>query len=190
MNYIEELKVLNWCNSYIQYVQLRDKGLKKEAKKALDQFLLDFKKQDTQSRRNFIVIVNEIVYYHNNYNVFLPFNLYEKLINPEIQEWIKEEPTNPIPLIWTRDIDSLLKAIVIDPQNQITLNMLGDLIVNKISMNQHELTAGFAYDGNPKEDVQLIDIFSTYMENLVDIVKRDTFINILASLKKNAVDNI
>lgn len=187
MNNIEFFESLNWCTSYVKYIQLKLKGLRKEANIVLDQFFLDFALQPKESRRVFINRVNEIVYNHNEYNLYLPVNLYSKVLLPEIERWIRDEPNNPIPLIWTRDLTNLRKAIVIDPDNQIGLNLFAEIIINKISMNQHELTSGFSYSGSPNQDIELIDFFLNKVNKINDENKRNNLIKKLNNLKRCAI---
>jgi len=187
MNKVKHIESLGWCNAYINYLDFRSKGLRKQAMNALNQFFLDFQKQSKKSKREFINEANELAYNSGDYSLYLPVNLYEALFKPEIKEWINDEPYNPLPLIWTRDIEALKQAVGIDPCNQIALNMLGRLIVNHISMNQHELAAGFRYSGNPYEDVNLINFFFDYLDNLNDPETRNEFSYTLNQLKSCAV---
>lgn len=189
INDLKELKALKWCDSYITYVELRSMGLKKEAMKQLDFFFLEFQKQNKYLRREFIEKVNEIGYCSNNYNLYLPVNLYN-LFKQEIREWINDEPDNPIPLIWSRDIVLLKRAVEINPENQTALILLGNLIINKISMNQHELSAGFSYSGSQSEDIKLIDFFLHYIDSIVDNAKKNEFTEKLLTLKKQAIDSL
>lgn len=187
---MEDFKIPNWCSSYNQYIENRKKGLRAEAFKFLDQFFIDYLNQNKQSRREFVVKVNEIADFYCKYSLYLPFNLYKKIIEPEIQDWIKEEPMNPIPLIWTRDIKFLLQALIIEPNNQMALNKVANAIINKISFNQHEMEAGFGYIGNPSEDIELIDSFLNFINNIVDIEKKDSYLKELEILKMDAIQSL
>ena len=190
MDQIENFKLPNWCGSYNKYIELRKKGLCEEAFKVLDQFFIDYVNQNKQSRREFVVIVNEIADFYNNGNLYIPFNLHKKIIEPEIQVWIKEEPLNPIPLIWTREINFLLQALNIEPNNQIALNKAANAIINKISYNQHEIEAGYGYLGNPIEDIELIDSFLKFIDNLVSNEKKDFYFKELEILKMDAIQSL
>ncbi len=187
MDQIENFKLPNWCGSYNKNIELRKKGLCEEAFKVLDQFFIDYVNQNKQSRREIVVIVNEIADFYNNGNLYLPINLHRKIIEPEIHDWIKEEPMNPIPLIWTREINFLLRALHIESNNQIALNKAANAIINKISYNQHEIEAGYGYLGNPIEDIELIDSFLKFIANIVDEEKKDYYSKELEVLKMDAI---
>src|SRR6266487_6871053 len=98
-----ELEQFGWCNQYIQYLQLRKSGLKKKAQDSLGEFFNDFQLQSKQIRREFIDFIHKKAFSTKDYSTYLPNNLNEDIFKPEIENWIKEEPDNPVPYKWTYD---------------------------------------------------------------------------------------
>lgn len=59
-------------------------------------------------------------------------------------------------------------------------------------MNQHEISLGFSYQGDPIEDIQLISFFKRFINNILDEKKRLFFQRELDDLEGcalNEVDN-
>jgi hypothetical protein len=185
MDYKNKLKDLKWVSSYVEYIRLKGSGLKKDASKAMSDFIDEFQNQSKQSRRLFIEQVNQLAYDTNDYHTYLPMNLYS-LIKGELEDWSSEEPNNPIPLIWKRDLTTLKEAIAIDPTNEIAVELLGTMILNKVSMNQHELSSGGIYDGDAQEDIALIDFYLNHISHLTSNQKREELTLMLTDLKSEA----
>lgn len=185
-----ELQALTWAYRFQNYIQFRKQGLKKKAMEELEYFFLDFNLQSHSDRRFFIDIVNRIAFLTDNYSLFLPENLNSKFLVPEIKLWIKDEPSNPIPYKWSSNIDDNTKSVELDPQDQIALEKLVNRLIGKISMNQHELGVNNSYDGNPGEDIALINFLHGKLENLKDLNKKNKIYQILKELKECATSYI
>jgi len=179
------IEQLNWCSKYIEYVSLRKQGLKKQAKYSLLEFIEDYKKQSKTSQRQFIDIVNSLVYETKDYD-FMPHNLYNDILLPDIELWIREEPSNPVPYKWSYNLEMLTKALELDPFDQITLSLYGNMLIGKISMNQHEISVGYPYDGNPGEDYEKIDSYQRYLQNINDSDTKKLIEDKLIDLKQCA----
>jgi hypothetical protein len=182
---LNKLKEFGWCDKYIQYLELRKKGLKKQAHMILEEFFNDFQNQKISVRRAFIDFVMTAAFLTKDYNKYLPFNL-NGLFKSEIQSWIKEEPDNSIPLRWSYDFDLIKKSLDINPYNQITLDLFGQMLVARVSMNQHELSAGYQYGANPKVDLNTIEYYESVLENIQDLDKKEKSKQIIKELKETA----
>jgi hypothetical protein len=183
MNPLEQFK---WANNYLQYLKLKEKGLKKEAKISLQHFIKDFHLQDKSVKRQFIDIVNRLAYSTNNYNRYLPYNLSESIFKKEIEEWIQDEPENPIPYKWSYNFELVKQSLELDPFDQETLFLFGQRLVNKIGMNQHEISSGFSYQGNPAIDLTLIKFYKPFLKNIKDEQKRVNLTKELTDLENCA----
>lgn len=184
------MKSSKWQNLYTEYIDKKKKGLKRDAKILLESFIDIFAKQNKESKRMFIMEVYDLVNSTGNFNLYLPMNLYLRSIKPEIDQWIKDEPNNIIPLRFSSDVNHLKKAIVLFPNDQVALWALGEMIVNHISMNQHELPSGFGYSGNSVEDIELINFYIDQISGLTDSNKKNALLNELINLKNNAFSNL
>ena len=63
------LEQFSWANNYIQYLELRKRGLKKQANTSLQSFIKDFQLQDKPNRRRFFDVVNRTAYLTNDFNL-------------------------------------------------------------------------------------------------------------------------
>lgn len=179
---VEEFK---WANYYFNFLDFKSKGLRQKALECMREFIKVFTEQSKSERRKFINAVNIEAFKNGSFNNFMPHNLYQIFVD-EIQKWQNEEPNNPIAFKWTHDHIDLMKSISLDPNDQVTLEMLSSNIINKIGMNQHELDAGFGYQGNPKEDIDLIKFLNPHLENLIDQENKNRLKGILKELEESA----
>lgn len=184
---LKEIEALKWADKYLDYVQLRNKGLKKKAQIKLGEFFADFILQNKSSRREFIDLINKVAFTTNDYSAYLPFNMHRDLLLPEIIDWIKDEPLNPIPYKWSSKWEDNKKSLELNPQDQIAIEKFANYVIGKISMNQHELPHGYPYDGNADGDASLIDFFEKFALNITDVEKQKKILNTLAELKQCAI---
>ena len=187
MAFISKIEGLDWCGEYLLYLENKQKGVKKEAKKHMDSFFYDFLKQKTESKRFFIDKVNQIAYDHHDFGKYLPYDLYNKLFKPEIEKWIIDESLNPIPLKWSYDFELLKKALMLNPLDQTVLHQLFTMLIARISMNQHEIKAGFGYEGNPKNDIEEIDFIMQYIDNILNSEEKNRVKTLIDELRESAV---
>lgn len=186
---INELNNFVWANHYKEYLRLREKGLKKPARIELEKFILNFNEQDKLTRRKFIDFVNRLSRETNDYSLYMPSNLYNDVFKPELNDWINTDPQNPIPYKWSSDFSLFKRAVALDPSDQMLLDMFFTRLINKISLNQHELEFGFKYDGDPQQDLELLNEAELYIDNLEDQEKKERVSQSLMGLKKTALKN-
>ena len=72
----------------------------------------------------------------------------------------------------------------LDPHDPITLDLFGNMLVGRISMNQHEIPVGYSYSGNPQEDLALMDFYFRYLPNIESPDNRKQLESKLLDLKK------
>jgi hypothetical protein len=185
---VKEIEDLNWAHRYLRYVDLLNTGLRKQARIELIEFFNDFNLQSKNIRRNFINIVNKISFITNESDVYLPYDMYHNLFLPAIDKWINDEPLNPIPYKWSNKFEDNKKALELDSKDQITIEKISNHIIGKVSMNQHEIENGYSYDGNPNEDILLIDFVIPFVQNLEEVIKRVEIIKTLKELKDCAIN--
>lgn len=182
----ETIKKYLWASDYLDYLDYRRAGLKAKSKLALASFMESFANQEEVVKRDFINIVYHIAYFAGEYTIYLPHNLYTIHVLPTILKWIEEEPDNFIPYRWAPDFEHNRKAVMLNPFDQISLLSFVNRVIGKISMNQHEIEAGFPYDGDASNDIEQIEFLEPFIQNISDLVKRDKIINILTDLKNIA----
>lgn len=180
-----EIDKFSWAKDYFDYLEYKSKGLRQKAFDCLNQFFTEFKNQGKEERRKFIDDLNLTAFKNNEFDKYIPYNLY-KLFLEEIECWKIEEPNNSIAFRWTRNHIDLIKSISLDPTDQVTIQLLCSSIVNKVSMNQHELNAGFGYQGNPDEDLKLLKFLNEHLDKLGDQQKELQIQNIVKDLEDTA----
>ncbi|MET0571342.1 MAG: hypothetical protein ABWZ79_07940 [Pedobacter agri] len=187
---LNELEKISWAIKYTEYIILRKKGLKKQSKLSLAEFVKEYGRQPANERRSFINIIYNAALQNNDYSTYLPQDLYKNIILPEIKEWIKDDPGNPIPYKWSNDLNDNKKSLLINPYDQVAIESYANEVIGKISMNQHEIASGYAYDGSPAEDIEMINFLEGVLINSNNFEKRKKLIEILSDLKETALRHL
>lgn len=182
MGNIEDIET-KWTIHYINYLNYREKGLRKEAFNEWSLFFSDFKNQETGSRRWFIDIANSLARQTSSYSLYLPMNLVENLIKPEIGRWIVDEPNNPLPYKWSSDFNLLKRAVELHPNDNEALMLFFKRLLNGINMNQHEIGAGYPYDGDPEKDLASLEDAEQYLSFVEEKTRREDLKRQIAELK-------
>jgi len=152
-------------NLYSSYCINKEKGLRKIALKELDNFIDLLNSKTLEKRIAFINWIEERRMNNHEIIDLVPYQLQTKLIDPTLKEWIKEEPNNPIPLRWTNTKESLIKAIELDSDEQISKYRLYHKVIGWIDYNQHELEH-YLYIESPKEDKLLLEMLKEKVDGL------------------------
>lgn len=180
---IEDIGKAKWAIHYINYLNYRKKGLRKEAFNELSLFFSDFKNEEDKSRRWFINYIYALAFQTGNYSLYIPENFSKELIKPEIANWIKDEPDNPIPYKWSFDSLLLRKSVELNPNDQDTLSLLFSMLLSGVNMNQHEIDAGHPYDGDPEKDLALLEDAEQYLPFVEEKARREDLKRQIAELK-------
>ncbi len=183
---MDELKQAGWANEYVQYLDLRRKGLRKDSFIALEKFIQIYNSLDNTYRRFFIHFIYRIGWKKGDYNEYVPVNLYN-IFKTELSLWMKDEPENPIPYRWSSDLSLIKKAVDLNPSDQLTLDIFFSRLVKGIEMNQHEVEFGFRYDGDPMQDLELIVDGEFYVRYLDDTRRMENVKKFLLILKEVAL---
>jgi hypothetical protein len=183
---MKQLEEFTWIGQYLSYLELRKKGLKQKAQIQLNEFFKEFSLHDKISQRNFIDSVSSLAFITFESDLYLPYNLYHTVFLPEIDKWTEEEPLNPIPHRWSNDFEKNKKALELNAHDEIAIEKLANYVIGKVSMNQHEISAGYPYQGDPPEDIVLIDFLLPFVTNLSDVTKQQKIKKTLNELKNSA----
>jgi hypothetical protein len=183
---LKEIEDLAWANKYLDYIRLLNIGMRKQARSSLIEFFSVYNLQSKDKKRNFINTINILSFITNKSDIYLPYDLYNNIFLPEIESWIYDEPLNPIPYKRSNKFENNRKSLELDPKDKITIEKITNYIIGKISMNQHELQYGYSYDGEPKNDILLIDYIIPFLKNIEDTFKRKSTTKVLEELKFSA----
>ncbi len=183
MNDIDKIINLDWTSHYLNYLRNRKSGLKKNAFSELNLFFSDFEKQDVSSKRFFIDIVYHLARRTDQYSLYLPMNLFEELIKPQIVMWLIDEPNNPKPYKLSADIEHLKRAVELDPNDKETLLFFIKRVMKIVEMNQHEIDAGYDYSGDPQNDLLLLEQAEKVLPFVESPIDKDKFEKEISELK-------
>jgi hypothetical protein len=190
---IEYLSDKVQCQKYKEYCDFREQGLRKQAFKSLNEFLVQTSSWDFEGRKEF---VDWILWVHNglpNVTDLLPDPMYRNLIEPTLLEWQLKEPGSSAAFRWGGGVDNLRKALRIDKNDNIAKIKFAKTILNHTSYSIHELPAGYLGDphedlndvaeaieylaqpfSDPSRDALLLDLNSNYDKIKSWILKTDT----------------
>jgi len=152
---------------------LKEKGLRKESFKSLTLFIGEAKNWDNGKQQDFACWLFTIFEVSDNINNLLVHPLEKDLLEPILEEWIKNNPKEPRPYRWyglflntEKSIDYLNNAIELGgKKEQLSLLELIDINLYTLWYSFHHITEDF-YLGNIEEDSLLI----TKSQQLNDMV--------------------
>ncbi|HUC83438.1 MAG TPA: hypothetical protein VMR70_21175 [Flavisolibacter sp.] len=157
--------------AYANYCFAREKGLRKEAFRQLDNFLLAAQKWTGEQRIEFVKFLFPFfeTVEEADYGPF-PQPLSEKLVKPTLEDWCKKENSNEQPFRWYgtyyRSEEHLFKALAINPNDDLARQRLLTRWMNTIDFAIHHLPEG--YIGNPKDDLDLAEKIQHHINQLTD----------------------
>jgi len=140
---------------FVEYLRLRERGLRKDAFKHLGRFIAVARSWSLARRCE---VVNRLMKLHDERpRVFdmIPTPLTRDLIDPTLDEWMVHEPTNPVPFRWRGGTDNLRRAIALDPRETIARAKLIKRLLDEVAYATHELPSG--YIGSAQDDIKTLD---------------------------------
>ena len=160
---------------YVQYLRLREKGLRPQAFSILARFIGLASRWVFEHRRD---VVHRLMTVHHEYPdvcELLPTPLYRGLIIPTLDEWADGEPENPVPFRWrARDWEDLRHAARLDPNEIISAEKLMGRLLASVHFAAHELPNGFGYLGVPDEELACLDEVEELARRLPPARERDS----------------
>ena len=142
---------------YTQYCVAKEKGLRKQAMQIMEEFIRSMNQKPIRVRIDFTHWIEEMQFKYNDSVGLIPYPLHEEIIAPTLEAWKKKEPQDPVPYRWINTEESLLKAIELDPNEQISKYRLFQKIIFEVWQNQHELEDQL-YIGDSKKDRRRLQV--------------------------------
>lgn len=161
---------------YVEYLNLLDRGLRREALQHIEQLIAHLKKLDVAERRRLVSILcweTEVSSGHK----LMPHPLKTGFVEPVIKDWIKNDPGAVEPLRWTGELDDLIRAVELDPACDYTRRRLIMRILSDVSFSTHELPAG--YLGDVEADEDLLILAGREAQKLIDDEVRTKCLNLI-----------
>lgn len=149
---------------YLDYLTLRSQGLRPQSLERLSHFLSQAINWPFPQRRDFTDRVLHLEHANPDLRNLIPQPLRAQLINPTLDEWIRESPQSAAPWRWRGSddrnnwrgsYDDLRKALQLDPNEQIARERLITQLLQPLNFAVHELPAG--YLGDIEYDLAAID---------------------------------
>lgn len=84
----------------VEYLKLRDKGLRKRAFEALDVFILKANGREWRHRTEILDKIYGVAYQDPASNILLTNPLSERFLQPILELWLKREPENQKAMFW------------------------------------------------------------------------------------------
>lgn len=187
------LKNSDWIN-YANYCFDRERGLRKEAFRHLDEFL---KLTENWILENKIEFVKFLLPFFDtvkeaDYGPF-PKPLNEKLIKSTLIEWCKIEKNDGNPFRWYgkyyQSEEHLFKALEINPEDDLARQIILGWWTYDIYYSIHHLPEG--YIGDPFEDIKLGEKIKNQIQQLTTPELREYWTNVLEEdlqLVRNYID--
>ena len=143
--------------AFADHLRLRGRGLRQQAIAALRQFIAEANTRPFQERRGIVHRIMSLHHANPRVHTLIAQPLYQQLILPTLDQWIEQEPSNPVPLRWRCQDDDLRRAIALDPNEQIARRRLVARLLAGIDYSIHELPNGYGYCGSPAADLTVLD---------------------------------
>jgi hypothetical protein len=171
----ESIKLDPFLGRFANYLDLLERGLRKQALKEVELFLNEASTWSTFDRRAVVSRLCRIDASSSMGHAFVPFSIKDRLIEPVIGEWIDEEPENPEPLRWTGNLDDLEKSLELENGCDATRYRYIQKAMNYIAYVTHELPQG--YLGNASDDLKLLEKVDNEICKLADDSERVRYLD-------------
>jgi len=161
----------DWVD-YASYCFCREKGLRKEAFRHIDNFLLLTENWKFDNKINFVKFALNLfeTVPEADYGAF-PTPLSKKLIEPTLIEWCGTEKIDNAPFRWYgkfyKSEEHLFKALELNPKDDLSRQTLIKWWVNSIYYSIHHLPE--YYIGNPFDDIKLGEKINEHIQKLTII---------------------
>ncbi|HEX7869303.1 MAG TPA: hypothetical protein VF455_04240 [Chryseobacterium sp.] len=162
------LKNSDWTE-YANYCFAREKGLRKEAFKYLENFLKSTAEWTFEQKIGFVKFLFPFfeTVEDADYGPF-PQPLSDKLIKPTLTEWCETEKTDENPFRWYgkyyRSEEHLFKALEINPKDDLARQTILGWWIDDIYNSVHHLPD--YYIGEPLYDIQLSEKIKSQIQQL------------------------
>lgn len=142
---------------YVDYCRQGERGLRSDALAKLESFIVEMEQASFEERQRFVSWLMLRVSTKGRAYPLCPYPLNSRIVKPTLHEWTVVEPYCSEPHRWLGGYEHLKIASNLDPTDLTTRRMLIGAILNRISMNTHEIPSGYGYMGVPNEGFADLD---------------------------------
>lgn len=161
--------------AYAQYCTMREQGLRKQSLAQLNEFIKQSTAWTYDEKVDFVKFLFPLI--ESSPDVTdgaMPHPLSKQLLQPTLQAWCSTEERDSAPFRWLgtyyRDMDSLVKAIALNPADDIARAKLVDRKMDVLYYSIHHMPEG--YLGNPEEDLVHAEVIRALINGFVNQDKR------------------
>jgi hypothetical protein len=156
-------------------------GLRKQALKSLDLFIQEMERRPFSDRRQFVswLCMRTSKSWENS--ILMPHPLRIRIVEPSLAEWTIEQPADSEPHRWIGGYEHLIRAIELNPNDQIARRKLIICVLSRISNNAHELPIG--YLGTPDEDLSALHEAEDLLAELSNDEDREALLTDITELR-------
>lgn len=155
---------------YASFCDEMELGLRKQSLATLDRFILSLERRPFSERRQFVSWLCTRADRSWGNSILIPFPLQVRVVEPTLAEWTIEEPTDSEPHRWIGGYEHLIRAIELEPDDQIARRKLVLCVLSRVSNNAHELPIG--YLGTPHEDLEALKEAEDILPRLSNVEDR------------------
>ena len=161
---------------YAEYCLDREKGLRKQAFKKLNNFLISTQNWTIDEKIEFVKFLFPFfeTVQDADYGPF-PQPLSDKLIKQTLEEWCKREETDGRPFRWYgkyyRSEEHIFQSIELNPEDDLARETILNWWTHNIYYSIHHLPKG--YIGDPKEDLELAENIKEQISKLTDPKRKE-----------------
>jgi hypothetical protein len=180
-----------------EYTELKGKGLRKQAHKKLNEFIVSaLRFEETKNRSLVKLICQKKLEWGFTADLFDSYPLTNQVIVPTLKQWVADEPQNPEPLKWLglfyygnenySEHDSgyftaLEQSLALNPKDNVVRKALIQRYLDCIDYSTHHLMSDSGYIGDPSEDLEMCTTIEAHLKNLQD---KDAQVTLTRELNK------
>ena len=180
----ERLKGFPELANYVSYLNLLEKGLRKESLIHIEDLLSILGSLSIEKKRALTSLLCRETNIESSHQL-IPQTLHHRFVSQVLQEWKKAEPANPEPFRWSGDLHDLIRAVELDPICDQTRRRLILRILGYVGSSTHELPGG--YLGVIENDYDFLRIAKREAELLKDETLRKNYLKLIEE-EKSEID--
>lgn len=139
----ERYSAKNDYEAFANYCFLKEKGLRKQAHIAIEDFISLTKRKSIEEQREIARELVSLSYFNKDVHQLIPHQLHQFLI-VILKDWAEKETGDVNPYRWLgylcRDLDFYEKAIIISPTDEISIIELAKGTLNNVDYQTHHLS--------------------------------------------------
>ena len=126
-----------------KYCLQKESGLNKQAISSIKRFVIDLENRPISEQRNIAEELSALGFWNREIHQLLAYPL-AQFLKEVLENWIADEPDNPIPHKWqgyiSGDTSYYERALELDPKDDISINRLAQAHLDDVDYQTHHLS--------------------------------------------------